>query len=148
MGLHFLLIYMWMATSSHSIHIALIKICEIKDHYKIEITLDIKDLEITLKTNKSDITVMMMDHYINENMSIKFDQIPADIIIKQIAINNDHFKISGELMHDVYLAKTFTVTNSILTNIDNHSNIVQLRINNIEDDYHMNRKRTHLSINL
>lgn len=146
MVLHTLLSILSFLLFSHSIPIAMFNVYECDRSICIDITLDIADLEETLKVKYSAFNVDNLEQYINEKTSFLFDDIASEIEIKTISKDSEHIKLKGIFKSNIPISNNIRIKNIVLNNISNQANIIHLNLKNLDVDYHMSKTRQEILV--
>jgi len=136
------------AIVEHSVPIAIFNIHQLSNQVLLDITIDKENLSEELDLAPTDLTKKVILKYLQENTSFSFDNKINELEIKDLNQMGDHLKIDCVFKTEISNVKQLEIKNTCLLNIDNHSNIIQVDLNNISKDYRMYIKRKTISIDL
>lgn len=136
------------ALVNHNVPIAIFNIHQVSNLVLLDITIDKENLSEELDLAPTDLTKQVILNYLQENTSFSFDNKINELEIKALNQKGDHLKIDCVFKTEISNVKQLEIKNTCLLSIDNHSNIIQVDLNNISKDYRMYVKRKTISIDL
>jgi len=132
--MHFLcLAYLLLSLNSHDIQVAFFKIYQNSDTLSIKFVFEKEDI-LTVIENKNTFSIKLNNQIVN----INYDK---------FTVKDKHISLVGQFSDSIKEVHSLELDNTCLLNIKNHSNIIQVTLNNQERDFLMNRKRTNIQIN-
>ena len=132
----------------HNIPIAIFKIHQLSNKVILDITIDAEDLGNEVNLSSNNISKEVIKNYLNLNTSFSFDNKIIELEIKNLEQDGDHLKINCAFNTEIADLKQLEIRNTCLINVDNHSNIIQVNLNNISKDYRMHKNRKTIAIDL
>jgi hypothetical protein len=132
----------------HDLPIGYFRMYELDSLTMMNITLDAEDVAKAISKTVTEINLHDFQTYVNENTSWKFDNKKALIIIDQLNLEKDHLKAIGHFEGENLCNKNLYISNRILLEIDNQSNIIEINLQDQTMDFHMNKKRKEIHVNL
>jgi len=131
---------------THDIQIAFFKIHRNNDNLSMEIIMEKEDVEHTFKESDIDLTDANFKNYLNQNLSLLINKEKQELCLDRMQINEKHISMTCDIYEVKDKIQSIDLQNTCLLNIDNHSNIIEFRIDDTERDFLMNEKRTTISI--
>lgn len=131
---------------SHDVPIAMFRISESNAALQLDITFDLEDLSSSLNADASEVDLEKIQTYLKQHTKFQFDTHIAELRLSSIQIVKDHVRVSGSLGIAKDNIKELKVENTCLNNVSNHSNIIQLDINNQSKDFRMHKGRTIINV--
>ena len=141
-----LLTFLKMSIYSHDVQIAVYNIAETEDELIIEITFEKDDLTKVLKKKDASEISDQIQSYIKKHLSIQLNQNAAPLKFMKVVEEGKHFKVKAKSPKSYTSLHQVDIQNTCLLHLDGHSNIIQLRLNQKERDFLMNKNRTTLQI--
>lgn len=151
MKLIFLLLTYFVVHQSYPIHdiqIAHFKIHQEESTLLLEIRFEKEDISFVLETAALEITKKQLQSYLNAQTEFKFDGEYHPIVITTLKSNADHLTVLASFDNKDTDIKTIELINECLLDIEGHSNIIAVRIQNQERDFLMNSDRTSITVKL
>ena len=132
---------------SHDIQVAFFKIYEGDHIVHIDFVFEKEDLLLALDQDESNTLNEELQHYLQENFSITINNKIRSLNYSKAIIENKHISINGSLSKQIEAISSIKIANKCLLNIDDHSNIIEIRLQDQERDFLMNTDRTTISVN-
>lgn len=133
--------------SSHDIQVAIFTIYEDKETVHVDFLFEKEDLLIGFESeDKTDLN-NCLQLYIQQNFSITINHEEQVLDIGEAEHKDKHISIKGKTKEHIDLIKSLEISNTCLLNINDHSNIIQLRLHDQERDFLMNSDRTFIKLN-
>lgn len=133
-------------TPAHDVPIAIFHITESNSILEIDITFDLDDFSESLGINATELNAAYMQRYLNENTSFQFNTQVANLKISEMEIVRDHIEVKGNFGKTIKNIKSIKIENTCLQNIRQHSNVIQIDLNDKSRDFRMHKKRTVIDI--
>ena len=130
----------------HDVPVALFHITESDGILEIDITFDLEDFSKSLDIKTSEVNLGLLQNYLTKNTNFQFNSHVANLKISEVKIVRDHIKVKGNLGKKMENIDSIKIENSCLNNVNRHSNILQIDINNQSKDYRMHKKRTVINL--
>lgn len=131
---------------SHDIQVAYFKIYEKGDELIVDFVFEREDLLEALGQKQSDLEDAHIHSYLKEKFAVRVNNKQRQINFNFIDVKEKHVHLSGSLTEKIESISTIEINNHCLLGIDNHSNIVELRLYDQERDFLMNAERTNIKI--
>jgi len=127
--------------SDHDVQVASFTIYDKFDKVYFELVFEKDDFDFLLIENRQSGNEQLLTQYLNEHFKINLNKKPSLISYDKIKFDTHHIKITGEISKPKKKIKSIKINNTCLLNIEEHSNVIQLRMNNQERDFLMNKSR-------
>ena len=134
--------------TSHDVQVATFTIYQDSDKLCFEAVFEQDDIEATFTERQIKYTPESIQQYLNDNFIVKVNGKPSTLSCNKVESKARHIYISGNLSTTKKKIKTINVKNTCLLNIEEHSNVIQLRLNNQERDFLINKDRKQIDIKL
>jgi DNA polymerase III sliding clamp (beta) subunit (PCNA family) len=132
----------------HDLPIGYFRMYELDSLTMMNITLDAEDVAKAISKTVTEINLQDFQKYINENTNWKFDDKKVLVMINQVNLEQDHLKAIGYFEGENLCAKNLYISNRILLEVANQSNIIEINRKDQTMDFHMNKKRTEIRVSL
>ena len=143
----YLIIISWLLVSSmaHDIQVGYFKIHQSEDQVYIDITLEKNDI---LHVFGEDIqfTEEALFAYLNKNFSVSINMAEHQIEFNTLDIKEKHIHVTAIFPYTVEAVNSLKVNNTCLLDVDDQSNVIEIRLNNQERDFLMNNDRTTINV--
>jgi len=139
-----LLFFFFIGINSHDIQVAHYKIHQEENNLIVEFVFEKKDLLTILNDETSEQDLLQ---YINSNFFISANGSPQMITFKTIDHREKHVNIVGNIPKINEKINSVYIQNTCLLNIENQSNIIEIKLHNKQRDFLMNKGRTSIEIN-
>ncbi len=127
---------------AHDAAIAIFTIKQKNDKTLLDITLDAQDLASVLDVLEKELSSSLIENYLNEQTTFLFNEEQYNVKINEIHRRGDHLQIRGFFDSEIIEINTIKIQNTCLLEIEDHSNIIQFRLNGKARDFRMNKHRT------
>jgi len=143
------LLFSWLcfSFSCHDIQIAIFKIQEEVDYLQVNVVFEKDDVHHTFLDSDQKLEADHLKAYLQNNFSISINQEKQNLIFSNMQIKEKHIHLTARLPKPETSITLLEIQNTCLLNIQNHSNIIKLRLLDQERDFLMNDKRTQISVN-
>ena len=131
---------------SHDVPIATFHIYESDRTIKIDINFDVQDLSKALELNSNKINLKSIEDYLDNHTKFLFNTRNTTIKLSTFRIIKDHIIVKGYFENASTKIETLEINNTCLNEVYNHSNIIQMDINDQSKDYRMHVGRTSISL--
>jgi len=142
-----LFIFLLIEAPLHDIQVAYFKIYENQKNIIVDITFEKDDIVGIFNKDVSKISDEDLIKYVKKHFSIKVDQIKQEMDLGDVSYKSKHITMKGKIASRTTSANSIEVYNSCLLDIEDHSNIIKIRLNDQERDFLMNTKRTSIKLN-
>ena len=135
--------------SNHDIQVAFFKIKSEKERLTCDVIIEEKDLVevLMLKDQSKKQAQKKILDYLSENFKLKVNGKTKSINYQFAESKSKHIHLRGRISKSRKKVKSLNVTNNCFKNIEDHSNILEVRLNEQERDFLMNASRTEININ-
>ena len=134
------------SASSHDIQVAYFKISEDQDTLRIDFVFEKEDLLETLDKQQGEVSKEQLQIYLREHFSLLINDKKEDIVLGDMRTEEKHLFMRGVLAHLNQKITSLEVHNTCLLNIDDHSNIIEIRLHDQERDFLMNSDRNNIKV--
>lgn len=131
---------------AHDIQIAYFKIHRNNDNLTMEIIMEKEDVERTFIEAGVDLTDINFKDYLHQNLNLYINKEKQVLCLDRMQINEKHISMTCDIHEVKDRIQSIELQNTCLLNIDNHSNIIEVSLDNTERDFLMNDQRTAISI--
>lgn len=133
-------------TPVHNVPVATFEIAQSEKSIVLNISFEVSDFIKSTKINANEITQQVLQKYMDNHTSFKFNGQINPYKISKFVIERDHIKIKGNFINDVQSVKNIKIENKCLINIHHHSNVIEINLNNQARDFKMNKDRTKIHV--
>ena len=133
-------------TPVHDVPMATFHIYQSDQTIKMDMTFDSRDLSEALQINDDQISLKSIKAYLDSHTKFLFNNKNSPFRISTFKIVKDHIKIKGYFELKLEKVTHLIIENTCLNGIKNHSNIIQLDLNNLSRDFRMHVGRTTLRL--
>lgn len=133
-------------TPPHDIAIAMFRISQSEARLTLDISLDANDLATALGKTEEEINLSMVQTYIAQHTQFEFNSMKNDIHLLELKKVREHLLIKGEFLKGVNSIEEIHIQNTCLIDIPNHSNIIQVQVNDGLRDFRMHKERVKIEI--
>ena len=130
----------------HDVQVAFFKIYQVKDFVQVDFVFEKEDLMLSLENEKLNALTDDLENYLQNKFSIIINNEKCTLNYSLAEIENRHISISGSLTKPIRLIQSIEIDNTCLLTIEDHSNIIKVRLHNQERDFLMNADRTSIKI--
>lgn len=134
--------------SVHDLPLGYFKIYEVDKMVLVCVTLDRTDLAKALSKDFQEISSNDVQVYLNNHSSWVFDEKTVPIEITELSQDHDHLKITGLFEGVNPDLNKIDIKNKVFLHVPNQSNIVEINLGNKMVDFHMNRRRQEITIEI
>lgn len=133
---------------SHDIQVAYFKIYKDDQHLIIDLTVEKEDVLLALDVKDGELTDSMFHSYLMDKFSLKINGVVVLPKFNNIILKSKHLKVKGIVQISDPKINELTITNTLFLSVPNHSNIIEIRLNNQERDFLMDEDRTKINVSL
>lgn len=144
----FLVILVGILVPIHDAPIAMFKLIDKGDFIGLHITLDAADLSQSSEISEAAIDLDYLKKYLKQHVEFMLDGQSITYDLLSFNQNLDHIHISGKIEASIMERSHVKIKNSCLLNIDNQSNIVQLKYADQLRDFRMTKDRQEITVSL
>ena len=130
----------------HDVPVAIFNISKSNDSVQISIVFDLDDFQESMAIKTHEIDLGYMQCYLEEKTSFQFNGQRVILKVLELKKVRGHVRVIGSFGKLVQKIKTIKIENNCLSNIPNHSNIIEIDINDISKDYRMHKGRTEINL--
>lgn len=133
---------------SHDIKLAVFEVFEAESGLEMNVTLDKEDFLSSLESEfgirpTSDNLQKLAFEYLDSKVSIKVNGECTSFAILEIVFSNLNIHLKGSLNIQIAAIEEIHMTNSCMVDlIEDHDNIMKLKLNNKTRSFRLNRSRT------
>ena len=144
----FLVAVIGVAVPVHDAPIAMFKLIDKGDYIDLYITLDAADLSQSSEISAAAIDLDYLKKYLNQHVEIILDgqSMTYDLITYNQKM--DHIHINGKIEASIMDRSQVKIKNTCLLNIDDQSNIIQLKYADRLRDFRMTKERQEITVSL
>lgn len=142
-----LIIFLMLGMNSHDIQVAFFKISQVGDELNIEFVLEKEDVFTTFNQKNITLSDRSLHEYLKENFILSVNKNSKTLSFGKMQIRGEHIYLMGGLSKIKQSISSIEIENKCLLNMEDHSNIIEIRLNNQERDFLMNGDRTSIEIN-
>lgn len=143
-----LLTFLTTSFFSHDIQVATFMIYQESDQVFLAVKIEAQDIANELAVASVEHDPKLIESFLNDQTMFKFNGQRKHLTVKSVEVKEDHLIIQSEFEGVIESIQNVDIQNTCLLSIENHSNIIQLRLNNQERDFLMNSKRTNINVEL
>jgi len=141
-----LFLFSYESSPSHDVQVAFFKIYQDKDIVHIDFVFEKEDLLLSLEKETSNALTNNLENYLQKKFSIIINDEKRTLNYSHKEIENKHISIKGSLAKPIRSIQSIEIDNTCLLSIDDHSNIIEMRLYDQERDFLMNADRTSIKI--
>lgn len=134
--------------TSHDVQVANFTIYQESEKLCFDVVFEQDDIEKTFAERQINFTSETMQQYLTDNFVVKVNGKKSTLSYNKVERKLRHIYLSGNLSSTKKKIKTINIKNTCLLNIEDHSNIIELRLRNQERDFLMNTGRKEIDIKL
>lgn len=131
---------------THDIQVAYFKIYQDNNLVYVDFVFEKEDIIQMMNARHSTLTNQGLQKYLQEHFSLRIDNQEINLFYGNINISNKHIQIQGSLSVPIQTIHTIDIMNTCLLELTKHSNIIKLRIHDLERDFLMNSDRTSIRV--
>ena len=135
------------STPTHDVPLAIFHIKKVENDIQLNISFDVEDFSESLSVKANQVDLDFMQKYLNKNTNFQFNTEAISFKILTVKTVRDHIKVMGVFDKTPHSIKSLKIKNNCLIDISNHSNIIQIDLNDQSKDFRMNKKRTVIHLN-
>lgn len=132
----------------HDVQVATFTIYQESKELLFDITFEQDDIEKTFAERGKEYSPEAIKEYVSRNFVVKVNGRNSDLSYSKVESKARHIYLSGTLSSPKRKIKTLNISNTCLLNIEDHSNIIELRIGNQERDFLINSERKVIDVEL
>ncbi len=148
MKLKLLLLFIASSLCSHDVQTAFFTIKQKSDTVFVEMIFETDDIVEALNAPSENISTSQMQTYLEKHFQIEVNDIPYSYRISKPKSKKGHLKCKAILNQSIEKIESIKISNDCLLHIEDHSNIIEIRLNDQERDFLMNKDRTSIQISL
>lgn len=132
--------------SSHDIQVAYFKIHQEENAICIDFVFELDDVVATFEEQKKTLTDEHFKKYLEKHFSLRINNEVQNFTFEEMQFKSKHIRLRGNLQKIEQPIKSIILENTCLLNIDNHSNIIEIKLFEQERDFLMNKHRTEINV--
>ena len=136
------------ALVEHDVPVATFDIYKEADTLKLDVNFDARDLASELDVKPAEITAEMVETYLNEHTKFSFDGEHKTILVKDLKKKRGHLIAQSVFDTDDLEITGIIVQNTCFLEIEEHSNVIEIRLNGQERGFRMHKGRTSIEVKL
>lgn len=127
----------------HDAVMAMFKVEQKADQVQLKLSFDIQDYLSSQNLTKNQVSIEQLKNYLNASTQWLFNDIRAEIIVKEINVQRDHFLADCEFDLANMEINKLVIKNEFLIGVKGHSNIIMMDLKDTFKDYrmHVGRKK-------
>ena len=143
-----LLVSLFVTTYTHDIQVAYFTFHQEDGQLLIDINFEKEDLLSTLDLTEEDLTNGHILSYLKENFEVKLNGIETHFRLKNVDQKENHLQIVCLVGTSPTKLNSIIVDNTCFLDIEDHSNIIEIKLENQERGFLSNKDRTNIIIHL
>jgi len=132
----------------HDVAVATFTIYQDADSLRLDVNFDVHDISDALKKKPNDITAEMVETYLNDHTEFRFDGERKTLSVKELKKKRGHLIVQLEFKTAGLEFSNIQLRNTCLIEVEEHSNLLEIRLNNQERDFRMDKNRTYIEVQL
>lgn len=145
--MYLLLFFNLFSWTSHDIQVAFFKIYEEDNYLYIKFELEKDDVITEFTLTHTAWSDAHMKQYLDQNFSCSVNGIEQKMKFESLHTDEKHISLLAKLDKVDSKVSKIEIDNTCFSNIEDHSNIIEVFLNDNERDFLMNNARTHIQIN-
>ena len=144
-----LLIALLFVTSNlHDIQVAYFTFHKEGNQLLIDINFEKEDILNTLGLIEEELSNELLFNYLQEHFEIKLNGTKTQIRLKEVTSKENHLDIVCLVGSNPSKLSSISIDNTCFLQIEDHSNIIEVKLENQERGFLSNKDRTSININL
>lgn len=131
---------------NHDIQVAFFKIYQETEELKMDVKFEAEDILSYFSIQQKDMDSEILTDYLHKHLQIKINYEAALLKIADYDFKEKHLHIKVSLGKFRKVITNIDIINTCLISIEDHSNIIECRINQKERDFLMNNERQAIQI--
>jgi len=131
---------------THDVQTAFFTISQNGDSVYLATVFESDDLVKALNIKKKNIDKMEIQQYLDQHFKIELNNIPTKFNIEKIKMKRGHIECNARFGLKIDKIESVTIFNDCLLDLEDQYNVIELRLNNSERDFLMNRDRTNINV--
>ena len=136
------------ALVEHDVPVATFNIYLEADALKLDVNFDARDLARELDVKPAEITAEMVETYLNEHTEFSFDGEQKTISVKDLKKKRGHLIAQSVFNTDILEFTNIVVRNTCFLEMEEQSNVIEIRLNGHERGFRMHKGRTSIEVKL
>ncbi len=142
------LLSMSLVLPKHDVPVATFTIYQEANTLKLDVNFDVGDLSDELDKKPTDITAELVEIYLKEHTEFSFDGEPKTISVKELKKKRGHLIAQSVFNTDDMDFTNIRLKNTFLVEVEDHSNVFEIRLYGQERDFRMHKDRTIIEVQL
>lgn len=130
----------------HDIQVAFFKLSDEKENISIEIKFEREHIKSAFDKTSKELNSQNLKEYLSEHFDLYINNQKKILSFDEIKIKHKHILLQSTIPKANGIIKTVSIKNTCLLTLKNHSNIIELRLNDLKRDFLMNNQRTSINV--
>lgn len=140
------LVFLFFGMTAHDVQVAFYKIHQDDKTFSIDFVFEKDDVDKTFMEAKKQLSDESLQQYLDEHFALTINQEFHKLTFAKMQVSEEHIYVQGSFPLPEVLIQSLEIKNTCLLNIEDHSNIIEVRLNERERDFLMNLDRTAIKI--
>jgi len=134
------------STFPHDIQVTFFTIHQLDTSIIVDVDIEAKDIILALEVTENELNVEQVQSYLKSHFLLSINDTPTDLTYQNFKIAEQHIEIQGVVLGMNEKIENIAIQNNCFLNIENHSNIIELKLNQQERDFLMDIERTSINV--
>ena len=131
---------------SHDARMAVFRVSQVDNQLHIDLSFDIEDYQTALAVTEEQVTSTQLAQYLDEATDWRINASDDyKILVSDLNTSGEHYQATCRILLQDSIT-SLKISNSFLTGVKGHSNIMILNLNDTFRDFRMHAKRTALLV--
>lgn len=149
MQILFLAIHLLLAKPDvHNVQVAFFRLYESDEILQLDVDIELKDIISELNVEEEEISEKVLKDYLKHNLQFQFDSKISELNIYKFQMEAKHLTIQARFDDTKPSFQSLNIKNTCLLSLEDHSNIIEIRVQDQERDFLMNKERTSIQVSL
>ncbi len=132
--------------NNHDVQVALFKIHQDEQNVYVDFFIEKDEILQSLTKSEINFSEATLKVYIQDHFTLVLNDEEQKLFFKEVSIKNKHIHLQSLSPFPFRKVNTIGIFNSCLIDLEDHSNILEIRLNNEERDFLMNKNRTSVKL--
>jgi len=142
-----LLCLLFFGAPLHDIQVAFFKIHQENNQVHVDFVFEKEDILQTFNKGTSKFSEERLQSYLQDHFTLMINKEMRSLEYGEVKQRNKHIFLRASLAKPIQSIESFEINNTCLLNIEDHSNIIEIRFHEQERDFLMNTDRTTIKVN-
>lgn len=133
---------------THDIQVSFFKLYKQQEVLVLEIHSELDDFVQAIGITQEEINPGLLTKFVHQYFEIRLDDQEYQIVVDHFEITAKHIDIKARVVDAPDLIHHIDIKNTYLLDIEDQSNIIEIRIHDQERDFLMDQNRTQIQIKL